>query len=335
MQRIYFLNAMDRNVFFKEIKCCPNLKKWKNIANFLGISKTTLEYYRNGKYCMPEDNFTKLLNTLGDYKRALFLRLVRKKPKNWGCTLGGKKTAFLYPKILEKGRYTAWKKKKKQLKYNFDPNMPLSENLCEFVGVIIGDGFTSKYSGAYQTQITGDGNLDQHYYYNFLKSVCEKLFNITPKIHKKDNTIRLNIYSKKLFEILTKRFGIPPGKKCYNVKIPEEIIKAEKKFLNSTIRGMFNTDGGIGFDRRNTYKKPYIRINYSSASKKLINQLNSILSKYQIPYSLHKRKSKYYINSHITYMIQINGESNVKKFLSEIGFSNNRHLHKLEYLIKN
>jgi intein/homing endonuclease len=89
---------------------------------------------------------------------------------------------------------------------------------------------------------------------------------------------------------------------------------------------MFDTDGGIGIDKRTIYKKPYVRINYTSASKELIKQLTLILSNYNIPHSIHKKGN--------AEMIQINGEKNVKKYLLEIGFSNKRHLDKLKDIFR-
>ncbi len=213
--------------------------------------------------------------------------------------------------------------------------MPLSEDLCEFVGVIIGDGCTNKYNRLYQTQIAGDKILDKEYYLNNLSILCKNVFNITPRITVRPKGMYLNIYSKRVFELLTERFKIPRGVKCYTVKIPEEILKAQKEMLNSTLRGMFNTDGGVGFDRRKSYKKPYVRVNYVSTSKNLVGQTSSILKDYEIPHSVHLHKSGYKRDSvdTIAYQIQINGEKNVKLFLKKIGFSNKRHLNKVSHLL--
>ena len=51
-----------------------------------------------------------------------------------------------------------------KLKYDFEFNMPLSEELCEFLGCFIGDGFTNKYNRTGQTQFAGDSRFDQQYY---------------------------------------------------------------------------------------------------------------------------------------------------------------------------
>ena len=127
--------------------------------------------------------------------------------------------------------------------------------------------------------------------------------------------------------MLTKRFKIPAGLKAHSVKMPKEILDSPR-MIKFMLRGMFNTDGGVGFDRRKTYKKPYVRINYVSVSKNLIEQMHNLLDKYEIPHSIHRR------NDPKAMQIQINGEENTKLFLKKIGFSNQRHLKKVNYLIR-
>ncbi len=324
MDRIYFKNSDDCFKFFKESRIGANINSWKDLANKLNTTRCVLDNYRHRKLCLPENRFLSLLDLIKENRRNYFLKIIERRNNNWGQIKGGKITYLKHKNLFEIGRKIAIKFRRERVKYNFDINMLLSQELCEFIGVIIGDGFTNKYGGHYQTQITGDSRFDEDYYENTLKPLCERLFNSSPKFSYKDNTIRLNIYSKRLFEMLVKRFKIPAGVKSYSVIIPYEIINSNNKFLNSTLRGMFNTDGGVGFDKRKSYKKPYIRVNYSSASKKLIYQVHKILNKYLIRHSIHKRGN--------TWMIQVNGVENVKLFLSEIGFSNKRHLDKLKDL---
>ena len=153
-----------------------------------------------------------------------------------------------------------------------------------------------------------------------------KLFNISPKITVIASGMYVNLYSKRVFELLTKRFNIPAGIKCYTVEIPKEILNSSQIMINYTLRGMFNADGGVGFDKRHSYKKPYVRINYTSTSHRLISQIHDILQKYKISHSIHGKKDCK------AKQIQINGEKNVKLFIKKIGFSNPRQLKKLEYL---
>ena|SRR3989344_3992016 len=322
MERITFLNFKDRKMFFNIIKKLPQFSSWQLLAKYLETSRSMLENYRKGKLLLPEDKFVKLWLLLDKSRQEYFSKKISKKPANWGQVIGGLKAYKINKIFFDKGRKLSIDK----VKYNFDINMPLSQELCEFLGVIIGDGCTNKYGHTYHTQIAGDKNLDKDYYFNYLSPVCIKLFSMAPKIVIRPKGIYMNIYSKRVFELLTKRFKIPAGTKCYTVKIPQEILDAKKDMLKFVLRGMFNTDGGVGLDKRKSYKKPYIRINYTSASPDLIKQIDAALDEYNIFHSTHDK------NNGRAKQIQINGEINVKKFMDFIGFSNPRHSSKLNIL---
>lgn len=328
MCRIKFNGSENLGKFFEEVKCNMFYKTWKDIAIFLNTTRAMLGNYRNGKVLLSENRFEKLLSLLPEERNEFFFNQVVKLPSNWGQVVGGL-NAYKKNKIFFEHRSNKQIFSNKKLKYDFDINMPLSKELCEFVGVIIGDGCTNKYGRAYQTNISGDKLLDLDYYQTKILPICKNLFNMDLKILFRDSGIYINLYSKKVFNILTERFNIPKGVKCYTITIPKEILDSSKELIAATLRGMFNTDGGIGIDKRKTYKKPYIRINYTSASPTLINQISSILNSYSIMHSIHITNK---LNEHTCQQIQINGEKNVKIFMNNIGLSNLRHTKKLEYL---
>ena len=324
MKRVYFFRKEERDDFFNKIKASK--KSWQKIGNFLGTNRTMIENYRRGKLCIPLDRFSKLIDLMSFDEKDYFANKIGYKESNWGQIIGGLKAYKIKKQSFDKGRRKGIISRKNfGVKYDFNINLPLSHGLCEFIGAVIGDGFTNKYGHMYQTQITGDKNLDEEYYQKVLSPICEKEFNIKPIIKKRWDRITLTLYSKRIFELLTNRFGIPRGIKCYTVVIPDEIFRAENKFLKSVLKGMFDTDGGIGLDKRKAYKKPYIRINYTSVSEKLAKQIDGFLSQIAIPHSLHKQGN--------AFKIQINGQQNVKKFVSEIGFSNPRHLRRVSALL--
>jgi len=333
MLRIQFNNPRLLSSFFANIKQHSE-ETWNEIASRINTNRSMLDNYRKGKILLSEERFNTLLSLVEIKKQKEFLDNVSKKESNWGQIKGGISAYKINKKYFDMGRRSGkmYKGRKKTwLKYNFDINMPLSEELCEFLGVIIGDGCTNKYGKLYQTQISGDKILDKDYYNN-LSKICYNLFNINPKIVIRPRGMYFNLYSKNMFKLLVKRFNIPPGIKCYTVKIPNEILKSEEKFVKALLRGMFNTDGGVGFDKRKSYKKPYVRINYVSVSKPLIAQLRALLTSYKIPHSCHIRKGGYRDWSE-SEQIQINGEKNAKLFLQNIGFSNPRNLNKIAYLL--
>jgi intein/homing endonuclease len=324
MGRIYFLNNKDLTGFFIDVKQSSKLS-WSKIAKLLETTRSMLDNYRKGKILLSEERFQQLLNLLDNQLREKYLRVVSKKDNNWGQVIGGNIAYENNKKYFDIGRKTAHRNC--GVKYDFDINMPLSKDLCEFLGAIIGDGCTNKYGHSYQTIIAGDKLLDKDYYNNILLPICLKLFKINPKIITRQSGIYMLLYSKRLFELLTIRFKIPAGVKCYCVQIPSEIFDASETMLMSVLRGMFDTDGGVGLDKRKTYKKPYIRLNYTSASFRLIEQVHVALNRYNIPHSIHEK------NDCKAKQIQINGETNVRSFVNLIGFSNQRHIKKIAHLV--
>lgn len=322
MSRIFFNNFRDRKRFFESVKSKTNLS-WSSLAKELGTTRTMMDRYRGGRLGIPSERFSVLKEYLASEEKSCFTRIIETKENNWGQIIGGKKAYQSNKEAFDIGRRTEGRK----VKYDFDINIPLSEELCEFLGVIIGDGCTNKYANMYQTQVAGDKLLDKEYYTQHLSSICKSLFGISPKISIRPNGIYLNMYSKRVFELLTNRFKIPAGVKCYTVKIPQEIFDGEETMKCFVLRGMFNTDGGVGIDRRKKYKRPYIRVNYTSSSFTLIKQIHHILSEYGVPHSIHDK------NDFRAKQIQINGENNVKLFIDKIGFSNPRHTRKIAYLL--
>jgi len=259
MGRIYFLNNKDLTGFFIDVKQSSKLS-WSKIAKLLETTRSMLDNYRKGKILLSEERFQQLLNLLDNQLREKYLRVVSKKDNNWGQVIGGNIAYENNKKYFDIGRKTAHRNC--GVKYDFDINMPLSKDLCEFLGAIIGDGCTNKYGHSYQTIIAGDKLLDKDYYNNILLPICLKLFKINPKI-------------------IT----------------------------------------------RQSYKKPYIRLNYTSASFRLIEQVHVALNRYNIPHSIHEK------NDCKAKQIQINGETNVRSFVNLIGFSNQRHIKKIAHLV--
>ena len=201
--------------------------------------------------------------------------------------------------------------------------MPLNENLCEFLGALIGDGFIGNYGDRnqqYIIQMTGDKRLDAEYF-NYLTQIIKE--NLNPKhisLRKpKGNTLRLTIYSKDIYKFFRNRFDFPSGRKDA-ITIPNEILNNEK-YLRKTIRGIFDTDGCVFWDKRKRYKNPYPRITLETKSKALNNQLAAYLSGY---FKIRNAKRKRVLGT--TYLIEIYGQLQFKKWLELIGFSNKRHL---------
>ena len=176
----------------------------------------------------------------------------------------------------------------------------------------------------YVVGFAGNKSLDEAYLKDYLKPLIERNFEgCSPKIYYRtdENTIMLKIYSKQVYDYF-KCLGFNPGKKSSIVKIPEEILSNEL-FLKFTIRGIFDTDGCVFFDKRKGYTRAYPRITLQMKSIILIEQLEKHLS---MKFKLYVNKSNR--DNHRNYL-EIYGHKQLESFLKEIGFSNSRHLNRI------
>ena len=121
------------------------------------------------------------------------------------------------------------------------------------------------------TQFTGHRILDNVYIQEYLAPI---LRSIIPdghfKVRTAGNGMHLTVYSRQLHFLWTERFKMPAGKKSYTVVIPDEVLQAGSNIVRACVRGIFDTDGCVAFDKRPTYKKPYIRIIFAVLHNSLV-----------------------------------------------------------------
>lgn len=335
MTRIDFKNNFVRTEFFKILKRTLNIKSWGKLQNFFDCPRTSFQAYHYGKYLIPENLFQKMIRCLNPKDKSYFEKNIITKNDNWGVVKGGQATYKKYPKLAEIAREKAIKKARQKAfeKPVFD--ISLSTELCEFVGAMIGDGNVDGYLQKknklpkYHLSITGNSVDDFDYLSKYFPKIIQNLFNVKSKvIFRKDcNAMVLNVYSKKVFFLFKERFGFTPGNKTYSIKIPFEIISSKDKFVFATIRGIFDTDGTVFFDKRKIYKKPYPRIALQIVSKDLFLQLKEFLGKYFLLYSFINKKRN-------CYHLEIYGEKQLEKWILLVGFSNQKHLNKIEKYVK-
>ncbi|MFA4855260.1 MAG: LAGLIDADG family homing endonuclease [archaeon] len=321
MARIYFDSDEIRCSFFENVKAFSGSESWTEFYHYCNKRKNLMEYYRFGQLTMPLQLFDMLCEILPKKLVAFFRSGAKRQDENWGRVKAGFATYNKHKSIFEEGRSIAIKKNYlRQLKTSFDANMPLSEELCEFLGCFIGDGFTNKCNRTGQIQFAGDSRFDRAYYNSTIIPIARKLFALkSPYIRVKNNSLWVNFYSKRLFEFLTERFNMPAGVKFDKVMIPEEILGSETSLLVACIRGIFDTDGCIYFDKRKIYKEPYIRIELNMHNERLIEQISCCLKDLDI--NVKKLSNGW--------RLQIIGKKSVQQFLEKVGFSNNKHRNRI------
>jgi len=174
-RKVVFKNKEARKLFFSKLKELKGATSWAKFYKLIPIPKSTCQRYRYGRAAIPKTFFDWAYNQLSPKERDYFKK---------------KTTAKNHPAILQNGRVKGLQKLKALMnnKYsrNFDLNLPLSKDLCEFIGAFIGDGFTNRYGSVYQTEITGDGKLDKKYLLFLAAKVSTLLNGITPHLYKKN-----------------------------------------------------------------------------------------------------------------------------------------------------
>lgn len=195
--------------------------------------------------------------------------------------------------------------------------------LAELIGIIIGDGniYYNKNFRKYYFEITGDQLLENEYF-EYISDLVFSLLGKRPGIRVANRGLRLRVYSKEFVEFLINNLGMPYGeKKGINITIPNFIYNQEWDILKYCIRGIMDTDGSL-FLAKKSHRKDYPTIEVSTISKNLAYQLKFLLSKnYRIGF-------RYFSKEGITgkYVISINGEKMVDRYIKDIGFSNLRKL---------
>lgn len=135
--------------------------------------------------------------------------------------------------------------------YKF-PNRYSSE-LAEFVGILLGDGGITKY----QVSISLNGENDQNYI-PFVENLGILLFDIKPKLKRRNNTKGVDLYynGMELIKYL-ETIGLKKGNKVVNqVEVPTWIME-NPLYKIACLRGLMDTDGGIFIHKYKINNKEY------------------------------------------------------------------------------
>jgi intein/homing endonuclease len=202
-----------------------------------------------------------------------------------------------------------------------------SEELAEFIGIILGDGNIHSYKkgkkiGVYSVKIAGDLKKDHDYHVTFIKPLGEKLFGLKAGIQEisKHNEIFTCFYSRELIKYLESH-GLKSGDKIKNqITIPKWIFLKDD-YLRACIRGLIDTDGSIF--RMSKRDKNLLRIGFTNHNKKLLADTHMAIMQLGFnPSRIIKNRA-----------FVISRKADVRKYINEIGFSNEKHRRRLQNFI--
>ena len=186
--------------------------------------------------------------------------------------------------------------------------MKVTEDLAEFIGILIGDGHIAK--DGKEISIVENKLLDISHM-KHTSNLIKRLFGITPKIYLgkgyHSGAVRCKFYSKKVQEFLIKYFGFQRGNKMeYKLEIPKQFF-SDKKLLAACLRGIFDTDGGIYHHRR---RDPMIEID--SYNVHLKHSIVSALKTLGFTVTFSGRRIYIYAKNEISKFFEIVGSNNLR-----------------------
>lgn len=304
-------------IFFNHILVKRNINL-KKLSTELDVSYSTVKNWKAGKFLIPVRIFEKLLGISDQHFQKVINKKVVVKSSNWGQILGGQAVA----KKFEQKMKTRMQYIRKFKETVLIPSMDSS--VWELFGICLGDGCLSKYFSnseniwRYEVAFTGHRNDDREYYNNFLLPLLHSKFLLKTKARERsyDNTIRIHIRSKKIFDFFQK-IGMPVGKKKGKLRISKNILESSKQTKAAILRGLLDTDGQIFARKDENYRYPYLII--TSADQTFLKQLKKIIREFDLPAYIH------------TSNVVIRGGENLKNWMKLIDSSHPIHKARYEY----
>jgi len=329
-KRVIFLLGEQRRFLLRAVK---NLNlSWALFADKIGVHKRTLNDWKREEYSIPLD----VVKKIPKIAKVKTPKNIEVKEPFWyvykGAKIGGKMGAIACfkkygsyggdPEYRKKKWYEWWEREGRYRKHSIiGITKPIkkpsfSEELAEFVGIILGDG------GITKKQISISLNLENEKDYGeFVKSLIRKLFNVYvgSSYDKKYSGLDLNISRSELVRFCIEKLGLTRGDKVkQQVDIPEW-IKQNKSYLTACIRGLMDTEG-CAFSHRykvNGKLYSYKKIAFKNYSYPLIKSVYDFLKSIGLHHPRIAKNRK---------EVRIESKEDVQKYFQLIGFHNPKNL---------
>lgn len=154
------------------------------------------------------------------------------------------KTSLYKIKNISSGRTSFSSLFQKRIQHRVFPMH--SKDLAELIGVVLGDGNIFQFDRCQRLTISCNSAYKE--YINHVSYLIRNIFKKSPSIVKRSRVNCCDVYL--YMQDIDKALGIPAGNKIKNsVKIPEWVFCREK-YLIKCLKGLFETDGHYGRNRK-------------------------------------------------------------------------------------
>lgn len=211
----------------------------------------------------------------------------------------------------------------------------LCPHLAYLLGFHMGDGTMNIYKTANKTEyrVAYDGHYIEEFewYKQHLIPLIKKLFNKSAILRiTTSKTVNVIVYSKAITLFLSKTCGLPLGRKK-NYRFPEIIQKGSSETKKNYLRGLADADFSLTFKKRHKDENYYPVIDCQTADEVLYNATKEILIELGFRFYCNSRICKRGEKRHKNYYLQLNGTTELKKWMDNIGFDSP--VQKTKYLL--
>ncbi len=213
------------------------------------------------------------------------------------------------------------------------PNLTEPELWYE-TGVHIGDGSMFVRDGTYSVTYWGNSITDKKYFEDVLVPLIRKLYGFKTKVQHSENTVYIRIFSKELTKFKSTKLKLPSGQKSKINSLPKFFFLNGNQNVNQLVSGIFDTDGTVKIIKRKNGLYP--RLRFTLKNKGIILQIKKFLKKFDITSThYHDRRFDYRIKKRKdTWDLDINGFTNLKKFVNNFKIKNPNNLRKIKILLE-
>lgn len=188
-----------------------------------------------------------------------------------------------------------------------------SEDLAEFIGIVLGDGGITPRQVAITLNKTDDIE-----YIEYVSKLIRRLFDVSPSVLEQGPVVDVLVSRTELVLFLLEK-GLRAGNKVRNQVDVPEWIKDNDAFSKRCVRGLIDTDGSYYSEIHNYKEKIYNNcvINFTNRSFPLLNFVRSKLREFDF----RPRKSN-------RFSVCLGREEELTRYFKEIGTSNPKHFRK-------
>jgi len=312
----------SQETFLKQVLATISTQEAAKLCN---LSERTIRDWRREKFSMDFASLSKICKRIG----IPLPKEVTFEERYWYAKKGAQAGGLArYKKYGNVGGDEKYRKKKwfewweRKGKYSFHPilNAPKkirrprpSEELAEFVGIVLGDGGISRY----QVTVTLHSEDDKEYG-KFVVSLIKKLFAVPVGVYpsKRDKAIDYVVSRIDLVRFLEK-IGLQQGNKIkHQVDIPGW-IKNNKRYFIACARGLVDTDGSVFTHRYKVNGKwySYKKLGFTSLSRPMLYSIYKLFNELGLHARIAGNKD-----------VRLDSIESMKSYFTVIGSHNPKHL---------